>query len=371
MSTYLERNNYILAVDDSPDNLFLIQLALEQEGHKVVLAQDGPHAIEQIIKSPPNLIVLDVMMPGMSGYEVTKWIRSQNNLPFIPILLITAHEQSSVVTGLDLGADEFIRKPVQIDELQARVRALLRLKYSIDERENFVYCLTHDLRTPLVAADRMLNLLQEGAFGEISSQMHEVFDNMLRSNKTLLEMLNTLLAVYRYESGEKFLSFIPINMAELIDDVMTQLKPLAEEKELEIKLNLTTTTQEHTIEGDRLELRRLLTNLIGNAIKFTDKGFIAIRFKKSAGLIIKETEISNWLTIEIEDTGMGMSPEIQAAIFERFRQGNHKRSGTGLGLHLCRRIVEAHFGVIEVRSELNQGSIFTINLPVNELINTQ
>jgi signal transduction histidine kinase len=366
MSKYSQdKKNYILAVDDSPDNLFLIQLALEQEGYEVVLANDGPSALDQILKSFPKLIILDVMMPGMSGYDVTKWIRSQSNLPFIPILLITAHEQSSVVKGLDLGADEFIRKPVQIDELQARVRCLLRLKYSIDERENFVYCLTHDLRTPLVAAERMLKLLKEEAFGEVSPQMDRAFNSMLDSNKNLLEMLNTLLDVYKYESGEKFLSFIPINIGELIEDLVTQLKPLAQEKGLELKLNLRTTTEEQTIKGDRLELRRVLTNLIGNAIKFTDKGFIAIRLQNSLNPIPTETDTaSNWLTIEIEDTGMGISPEIQASIFDAFRQGNHKRSGTGLGLHLCRQIVEAHGGAIDVKSELNKGSLFAISLPV-------
>lgn len=367
MSAYfVPKNNYILAVDDSPDNLFLIQLALEQEGHEVMLVNDGPKAINQVLKSPPTLIILDVMMPGMSGYEVTKWIRSQSNLPFIPILLITAHEQSSVVKGLDLGADEFLRKPVQIDELQARVRSLLRLKYSIDERENFVYCLTHDLRTPLVAADRMLNLLKEGAFGEVSPAMHDAFDSTIRSNKNLLEMLNTLLDVYRYESGEKLLSFISVNMQDLIEDVMLQLKPLVEEKGLELKWNLTTTGNEHTIAGDRLELRRVFTNLIGNAIKFTDNGFIAISFKNSAEPNLPENKgFSKWLTIEIEDTGIGMSPETQATIFQRFRQGNHKRSGTGLGLHLCRQIVEAHSGVIEMKSELNKGSLFAISLPLS------
>jgi DNA-binding response OmpR family regulator len=145
-------------VDDSPDNVLLIQTILEEEGYEILTAENGSSALALIQKSPPDLLLLDVMMPGMDGYEVTRRIRENTKLPFIPILLITAYDQSSLVQGLDMGADDFIRKPVELDELLARVRSLLRLKHSIDDRdqmarlrEDFVSRLTHDLRTPLVA----------------------------------------------------------------------------------------------------------------------------------------------------------------------------------------------------------------------------
>lgn len=125
----------ILAVDDTPDNLFLMQALLEDDGYEVSLAGDGETALAQISQSPPDLILLDVMMPGMDGYEVTRRIRQNSELPFIPILLITAYRRSSVVEGLDAGANDFIRKPVDVEELSARVRALLRLKHSVEERE--------------------------------------------------------------------------------------------------------------------------------------------------------------------------------------------------------------------------------------------
>ncbi|MGB3510771.1 MAG: hybrid sensor histidine kinase/response regulator [Microcoleaceae cyanobacterium] len=359
MSVYsILQTKYILVVDDLPDNLFLIQLALEQEGHQVILIDNGFDALAQIDKSPPDLIILDVMMPGMSGYEVTQKIRSNRKLPFIPILLITAHEQSSVVKGLDLGADEFIQKPVQLDELQARVRSLLRLKHSIDQRENFVHCLTHDLRTPIVAANRMLDLLQDGAFGEVSPQMNKAFDSMITNNQTLLEMLNSLLDVYKYEVGEKNLSFIPLNIRELIQEVSSELVPIAQHKELEIKLNLPSETEINEVIGDRLELRRILTNLMGNAIKFTDRGFVKV------DLMYNEHQNQDLAIIAVEDTGIGLSEQIKARIFEKFHQGNHKRSGSGLGLYLCKQIVEAHAGTIEVESELNKGSRFSVKLPV-------
>ena len=348
--------NYILAVDDTPDNLFLVQLALEQEGHTVFSVNDGYTALDKIRKSPPALVILDVMMPGIDGYEVTRRIRQNPNLPFIPILLITAHEHSDVVKGLDVGADEFIRKPVKVDELQARVRSLLRLKHSIDQRENFVSCLTHDLRTPLVAADRMLVLLKQGVFGEVSESMQSAISTMISSNQNLLQMLNTLLDVYCYDVGQKLLSFITFNLQELVEEVVQELTPLAK-KELDLRVKAHQNVQ---VKGDRLELRRVLTNIIGNALKFTDAGFVEVRISSQANA---ENNAESSVTIEIEDTGTGILLEDQQTIFEQFRQGTHKRSGSGLGLYLCRQIIQAHRGTIQVDSEVGKGTVFTICLP--------
>lgn len=118
----------ILVVDDAPDNILLIETLLETEGYEVSSTTNARTALSMIEKSPPDLLLLDVMMPGMDGYEVTRQIRTNNKLTFFPILLITAYDEASVVKGLDLGADDFIRKPVELDELMARVRSLLRLK---------------------------------------------------------------------------------------------------------------------------------------------------------------------------------------------------------------------------------------------------
>lgn len=365
----------ILVVDDAPDNVLLIETILEEEGYEISSADNGFSALSQIDKCPPDLLLLDVMMPGMDGYEVTKRIRQKPELPFIPILLITAHDSASVVQGLDLGADDFIRKPVEMDELLARVRSLLRLKHSVDERnsialqrEDFVSRLAHDLRTPLVAADRMLTLMQQGALGEISLPMRDAFGTMVRSNKNLISMVNMLLEVYRYEAGGKSLSFAAVDLRQLVTEVAQELAPLADAKGLSVNLDLTEGAETAPIAkypGDRLELHRLLTNLIGNAIKFTDNGSIDIRLKaaNSPAFTSFKNQPLAWVIIEIQDTGSGISPTEQAKLFKRFGPGTHKRSGTGLGLHLCRQIVEAHRGTIEAKSALGQGSLFTIRLP--------
>lgn len=356
----------ILVVDDSPDNLFLVQTILEEEGYEISLAENGRSALAQVEQNPPDLVLLDVMMPGMDGYEVTKRIRDNTSLPFIPILLITAHDQASVVEGLDTGADDFIRKPVEVNELLARVRSLLRLKHSVDERdqiarqrEEFVSWMTHDLRTPIVAAERMLALFRQGALGELSPAMLEAIITMDRSNRNLLAMVNTLLEVYRYEAGRKTLTFSPVDLEELLREVIEELSSLADEKSLSMKLHMQSGNSGQVktkVVGDRLELHRVFTNLIGNAIKFTDTGSVDIRLTNSAG-------DPSWVIVEVQDTGQGISLEDQAKLFERFRQGSHRRSGSGLGLHLSRRIVEAHQGRIEVKSEVGKGSVFTARLP--------
>jgi signal transduction histidine kinase len=379
MSSQSSRSDKILVVDDSPDNVFLIKTILEEEGYTISTAENGISALAELKASPCDLVLLDLMMPGMDGYEVTTHIRGDMKLPqYIPILLITAHDAPNVARGLDLGADDFIRKPVTVDELLARVRSLLRLKHSMDERdeiarqrEDFVSRLTHDLRTPLVAADRMLMLFQQGALGGLSPQMQEVIAIMARSNTNLLSMVNTLLEVYRFEAGRKTLALQPVNLISLLEEVTGELAPLAEAKTLSINLDFTQDLSTNTVIGDRLELHRLFTNLVGNAIKFTDSGSVTIRLTCLRQLaesgqfqFSRKSNSVDYMSIEIADTGPGISSEEQASLFERFRQGSHKSSGSGLGLYLSRRIVEAHQGFIRLNSDLGEGSKFIVLLPM-------
>ncbi|TAF10179.1 MAG: hybrid sensor histidine kinase/response regulator [Nostocales cyanobacterium] len=362
-----KRSGKILVVDDSPDNIFLVKTILEAEGYTISSAKNGASALSKLEASPYDLVLLDLMMPKMDGYEVTRRIRQEMKLQqYIPILLITAYDTANLAHGLDLGADDFIRKPVSVDELLARVRSLIRLKHSIDERDeialqrqDFVSRLTHDLRTPLVAADRMLMLLLQGALGNLSPQMQEVITVMARSNTNLLSLVNTLLEVYRFEAGRKTLVFQPVNLSQLLTEISGELTLLAQEKSLAINCDFSDDLNTKTLRGDRLELHRLFTNLIGNAIKFTNSGSVTLR-------LYFQPNINNIITIEVADTGVGIPPQEISTLFERFHSGNHKLSGSGLGLYLARRIVTAHQGTISVNSELGKGSIFTIYLPVKQ-----
>lgn len=362
----MKSSDRLLIVDDVPDNLFLVRTILEEEGYEIIAASNGHEALKIIESEPIDLVLLDVMMPLMDGYEVTRRIRAMKDLPFIPILLITAYDRANAVKGLDLGADEFIRKPIEADELLARVRSLLRLKHSIAERDridrqrqDFVSRLTHDLRTPLVAADRMLGLLQDGVLGEISPQIGEALTIMGRSNRNLLEMVNKLLDVYRYESGSKTINLQPLNLQELLEQVVEELKPIAISKNLELTADLDQTA---TVKGDRLELLRVFNNLIGNALKFTEVGKVHVSLKLSQNEAHQSEAI-----IAISDTGAGIPIDEQPFLFQRFRQGNHQKQGSGLGLYLSHYIISAHDGKILVKSpnlDTQQGSTFFVHLPI-------
>lgn len=408
----------ILAVDDSPDNLFLIESILDDSHYHITCVENGQAALDVLRQAPPDVILLDVMMPGMDGYAVTQKVRSDPNLPYIPILLITAHDQSSLVQGLDAGADDFIRKPVDVNELRARVRSLLRLKRSMDaqtamlrQRDDFVARLTHDLRTPLVAANRMLDLCQGDAFGTVPDDAKQAIATTIQSNRHLLSMVNTLLEVYRHEAGHKALTLSPVDLLKLTETVVMELAPIASEKTLTCLLcrgdhvnglppsahrpsaenealkpaESDDTSLEpiasgmfalqdngFTVPGDHLELRRVVTNLVGNAIKFTDTGGITV----TVGVLPHlppEVEVPSiydqshpWVWVSVADTGIGIPAAEQRAVFEWFRQGNQARAGHGLGLHLSQRIAQMHGGTIALTSEPGQGSCFTLYLPASE-----
>jgi len=355
----------ILAVDDSPDNLLLLKELLSEEGsYQLHFAEGGKRALDWVKQSSPDVILLDVMMPSISGYDVVRRIRQAKELPYIPILLITAHEESSLVEGLDAGADDFLHKPFDANELLARVRAMVRLKQSIDgyrhlikQRDDFVARLTHDLRTPLIAAERVLSLCTQGVFGELSNEVEEVLNSVIKNNVNLLDMTNTLLEVHRYAAGQKQLVPSPVRLQLLCEDVAQELSPLASEKGLTLTLNLEE-QDDFVIRGDRLELRRLVTNLVGNAIKFTDAGHVKMQLRSPS---------PDQVAIDVKDTGSGISEEDQRQIFEWFRQGSHRRSGSGLGLHLAQRIASLHGGEIRLASSSKDGSTFTVTLPRSRL----
>jgi two-component system sensor histidine kinase/response regulator len=209
-----------------------------------------------------------------------------------------------------------------------------------------------------------MSLFRQGALGELSPDMNDAIATMARSNQNLLQMVNTLLEVYRLEAGRKSFSFAPVDLRDLVKEVTQELAPLAADKNIDLKLEAPQVEPlEAQVLGDRLELHRVLTNLVGNAIKFTDSGYISVSWTATPAT---SAGAPGWAVIKVTDTGTGISVEDQAMLFERFRQGHHRRSGSGLGLYLSRLIIETHKGTVDLESELGKGSTFTVRLPAKQ-----
>jgi two-component system sensor histidine kinase/response regulator len=269
----------------------------------------------------------------------------------------------------------------------------------VRQRDDFVARLTHDLRTPLVAANRMLKLCQDEAFGAMADDAKQALSNIADSNVHLLSMVNTLLEVYRHEAGHKALTLSVVDLLQLTETVVTELAPIAAEKNLTCLLYRPDQPETKgqispaghpgpndgaahgadgcgpgqpttfTVLGDRLELRRVITNLVGNAIKFTDHGNVSVSVGTAFHLpadidaIVPPDASQVWVWVAVADTGVGIPEAEQASMFEWFRQGNQARAGHGLGLHLSQRLAQLHHGTIVLRSAMGQGSCFTLYLP--------
>ncbi len=372
----------ILLVDDDEVDRMAVRRALETAGVEIALseAMDCNSAIAELKNTAFDCIFLDYRLPDRDGLSLIKDLRQEKVR--IPVIVLTGQGDEQIAVDLmKAGATDYLPKSkVSPDRLSRILRNAVRL-YRLEQeaetakqqkeqlsrqREDFVYRLTHDLRTPLVAADRMLTLFKQDAFGEISPDMTEAIAMMVHSNQNLLQMVNTILEVYRHDAGHKTLSFSPCDVQPILQAIVTELLPLAEEKGLLLTMQVDPEGATHsmTVMGDRLELRRLFANLVGNAIKFTDTGSIEVCITGSSGTDPQHTLLDTpWVMVEVKDTGSGISLEDQESLFERFRQGENKRSGSGLGLYLSRRIVEAHQGAIAAQSELGKGSIFTVCLP--------
>jgi signal transduction histidine kinase len=361
----------ILIVDDDEVDRIAVRRALKTAGVKMDVseAENYSEAIEQLLHDEFDCAFIDYRLPDKDGLALVREIRDHGVK--IPLIALTGQGDEQIAVELmKAGASDYLSKfrisPLRLNQaLQTALRlyqaeremaiATAQKEELAKQREDFVSRMTHDLRTPLVAANRMLGLFQEGMYGEIPGDMDKAIHVIIRSNQNLLEMVNNLLEVYCHESGEKRLTFTGQNILEIIEEVQQELTPLATEKGIELSLNASEEGRIHVI-GDRLELRRVFTNLIGNAIKFTDEGYVRVNFKPAS-------ENDPLVTIEIEDTGSGIPDDELPQLFERFRHGKHRRSTSGLGLYLSRRIIDAHQGSITVASEVDKGSTFRVRIP--------
>ena len=361
----------ILIVDDEEADRITVRRLLKRSGMETQIteAADYEEAKEKMSNNLFDCMFIDYLLPDGDGLTLVREIRQQGLK--IPLIVLTGHgDEGIAVDMMKAGASDYLSKfRLSASRLNQAMRNALRIyeaeqeaaiakqekEHLAKQKEDFIARMTHDLRTPLVSANHILQLFQEGLYGEITPEMSRVIQVIIRSNRNLLEMVSNLLEVYFHENGEKKLNFTKFKIIDLLEEVFQELAPLAREKGLELSLNAEN-AGEIFLTGDRLELRRVFTNLIGNAIKFTQKGDVKIH-------LIPATEEDTFVTIVVEDTGIGISAEELPRIFDRLYSGSVETSTSGLGLYLSRCIIDGHGGSITVTSELERGSSFSVRLP--------
>lgn len=379
----------ILVVDDVDANVLVLSKMVKVLGHQPFSAGDGLKAIEKAHAEKPDLILMDVMMPVMDGIEATRRLKADPTTRLIPVVVVTALTDAKArQAAIEAGADDFLSKPIDALELQIRVKALLAVKRIYDELEaarrkaeeqdrlktEFLASVSHELRTPLTAiASAAKILVKHGA--EKKETLTRFAPMIVEQCDRLKRLLDEVLDLSKIEAGGVEWRDETFRGSLVADAVVAMFQGMAEEKGIKLTVaHRPSGPTEGFLRGDRDRLMQVLVNLVNNAIKFTPEGG---QIRVSSARSTPE-EASRWLPetarpgqgavlFAVEDTGVGIAPEHQALVFDRFRQvvdpSTGKPQGTGLGLAICREIVTRHGGRVGLRSALGQGSRFTVALP--------
>jgi two-component system, sensor histidine kinase len=377
----------ILIVDDVPDKVLSLEVILEDLHQTVISVNSGADALRCLLNDDFAVILLDVNMPEMDGFETAAMIRQRKRSEHTPIIFLTAlPDETHASRGYSLGAVDYILTPVVPEVLRTKVAVfvdLWRMRQQVQrqadervalahehaarlaaERSNhaknqFLANVSHELRTPMNAIIGMTELALDE---KLSPLVRDYLGTVRSSAHSLLDLLNEILDFSKLESGRFALQSVAFHLRGLIDDVRRTYEfPLAEKK-IELRLEVDDRLADDFV-GDPTRLRQVLVNLLSNAVKFTDEGHILIRVEAKS-INAKDEEV----TFIVADTGIGISAEDQARIFMPFTQVDasvsRRQTGIGLGLAIASDLVNAMGGVLTVKSELGVGSSFTFSIPM-------
>jgi signal transduction histidine kinase len=349
----------ILIVDDEPDNFDVIEALLDADGYHLSYVSSGQQALELLQSFQPDLILLDVMMPQMSGIEFCQKFKSHPQWQHIPVIVVTAlSTKEDLVKCLEAGADDFLSKPVNRLELRARIRSMLRIKQQYDDLQEILACredlssmIVHDLRNPLTTILLAATFLQQADYSP--DRQYKKTEQIITAGQTLQSMIDTLLLMEKLESGKMSLQCNMTDLCQLCASAVSDMEAIASQKHLKLITYLSGKTFASI---DVNVFRRILDNLLLNAIKFSPSG--------SEILLKLEAFTIGQIKIQVVDSGPGVKEELRQRIFEKYEIGTLMKgtSQIGLGLAFCKMAIEAHGGQIKVENNEPKGAIFSLEL---------
>jgi two-component system sensor histidine kinase/response regulator len=372
-----ERAPSILVVDDTPANLLLLASMLKERGYEARPVPGGRLALQAAANDPPDLILLDITMPDMSGYEVCERLKASSELADIPVIFISASSETlDKVKAFGVGGVDYVTKPFRFEEVHARVATHLSLRQlrsklaarnleletSLDQlrrleamRDSLVHMIIHDLRSPLTAICMLLDSVVRGGDEASAIGQRADIERARSAAKKMIHMVNAVLDVSKMEAGEMVLDRSVWNVVDLVREIMEEVGPLAIDRQLVCDAQ----AEHFPALADRGMVARVLQNLLSNAIRFSPP-----RSEIRVGVDRLGAEV----LVSVSDEGQGIPADQQTRIFEKFAQVEARSQGksqrtTGLGLTFCKLAVEAHGGQIGVISQTGKGSSFWFTLP--------
>ena len=358
----------ILIVDDTPDNLRLLSAILSKRDYVVRKALDSRQAISSVKADAPDLILLDIKMPEVDGYETCIALKADPEFSAIPIIFISALDDAvDKVKAFSVGGADYVSKPFQEAEVLARIEHQLRLRdlqsqlefqnqeliQSNQELEQFAHIVSHDLQQPLQSMMGYAKIIGMQYPDLPDTEAHRYLQNILEAGDRMHRLIHDLLSYAKAEQMPE--AFVPLDCNAILVTAMNDLSGLIEQS----GANITVTTLP-TILGNETQLVQLFENLLGNALKFSKSDTLP---KIHIGC--SSTEDGDWI-LSFQDNGIGISTKDIESIFQRFHRihSNHEYPGSGIGLATCKKIVENHKGTIWVESKVGEGSSFYIKFPM-------
>jgi len=362
----------ILIVDDVPTNIRLVASILADYDYELSFANSGPDALRQIETHNFDLILLDIMMPGMDGFAVAKILKQEDSpQAHIPIIFLTARsDEDSIVTGFEVGAADYITKPFTPSELIARVHTHITLKQTRDQllrrnreldeviqlKNQLLSIASHDLKNPLSAVNGFARMLQNRPAIQADTTSLEMAQYISRAAERMNQLITELLDTAALELGKIELSWQNFSLATLVEDVLKASQPQLEAKSQMLACQGNFNTQ---VQADPERIKQVLENLLSNAIKYSPA---------QAHLSLDLTLQGDWLELRMRDQGPGFSEQDRAKLFGYFQRLSARptagESSTGVGLAIVKQIVEMHGGQIRLEASSEKGSTFLVRLPL-------